>query len=944
MKCLVALLVGFALPAAGAIPTMAAGDDGPLVSFDACESYAVEQNNYRCFGEIAGRTGEWGKAIERLESLTAKQPDNPLVWWALGFVRQRGGVMDEAEAAYRRAADLFAAEGNPGEVSLLMYLYGLLIDEGRTEAALEVVARGEAAARRSGDPLLIAHAAVTRASAALLLFRYGEAERRLLEVEDWIESAAPAWLQSQWLKNIGLLRWAQGEEAATRDIHQRSAALNHQQGNFFQEASDRYALALLSLSAGDEGETTRALFEDVLALARRTGNRFVEGSSLVRLGVIADDGERARPLIRKGMKLLRAAGSLQGMFESGLALADHLATAEPKNVEEALALFDELYEEASRRGQYRDMATLLYHKSFHLWELARKFPAEPGWRESALAASWRSLDDAELVRDLQLDTLARARTFQASVDFFGIFVGQLLRQETGGAADDIAMAFQVLERMRARVLLDELDAAGARSSGEGEVAEQRAGVLRGIAAVQRQLLRMDLPPDDRRRQLNRLRRLELQEKSLRARLAGADPVVALVRDPQFATLREVQETLRNDEALLSFLISDRTGPQGFFKGGSWLLAVTSRGAGAYRLPDRTDLDPALEMYRSVLVDVGSAPVEGAVRLYQDLLGPALNDLPRHVRRLIVVPDGALHGLPFGTLRRTSGGPPLALEFEISVAPSATLWRRWRRQSRPGSSTPALALVDPQWAESSTPPETAALRQWALASTMKLGRLPFALQEGRSLVRRLGGDSRLLAGPEASEARLKTADLTRFAIVHFAAHALIDYDRPERSGVLLAPGDPAEDGLLQMREIVDLDLRGRTVILSACQSATGKVIPGEGVMGLAQAFFVGGARTVVGSLWPLQDSEAAVFFEAFYRHLARGVSTGTALAAAQRERIEAGAADSSWAGIILMGDRSLVLFPDGRPTPWPSLWIGGGVLLAVLAMLIFLARRRFSPGG
>lgn len=97
--------------------------------------------------------------------------------------------------------------------------------------------------------------------------------------------------------------------------------------------------------------------------------------------------------------------------------------------------------------------------------------------------------------------------------------------------------------------------------------------------------------------------------------------------------------------------------------------------------------------------------------------------------------------------------------------------------------------------------------------------------------------------------------------------------------------------------------------------------------------------MVGSLWPLQDDAAALFFEAFYRHLALGRSPGAALAAARRERIEAGAPDSAWAGIVLLGDGSLVPFPGGRHVPWSVLWIWGVALLAVMGTATFLIRTR-----
>jgi CHAT domain-containing protein len=204
---------------------------------------------------------------------------------------------------------------------------------------------------------------------------------------------------------------------------------------------------------------------------------------------------------------------------------------------------------------------------------------------------------------------------------------------------------------------------------------------------------------------------------------------------------------------------------------------------------------------------------------------------------------------------------------------------------------------------------AATREWALASGGPLGRLPHARAEGRAIAGRLGG-STLWMGDAASEEALKKSRLEGFGLLHFAAHAVADEERPERSAVLLAPGSPAQDGLLQSREIVDLPLEGRVVVLSACRTAGGSVLRGEGVLSLARAFFQAGSPAVVGSLWPLRDDETERLFDSFYLNLARGLSLGAALRNAQRDAMARGEPPAAWAGLVIAGDSSLVPFPGG----------------------------------
>jgi CHAT domain-containing protein len=230
--------------------------------------------------------------------------------------------------------------------------------------------------------------------------------------------------------------------------------------------------------------------------------------------------------------------------------------------------------------------------------------------------------------------------------------------------------------------------------------------------------------------------------------------------------------------------------------------------------------------------------------------------------------------------------------------------------------------------------------------LKLGSLPRARTEARSLVRALGDESRMVFGSEANERFLKQVDLGGYGIVHIAAHAVVDYDHPARSAVVLAPGSADEDGFLQIREIVDLDLEGRVVILSACRSATGTLLRGEGSLGLARGFFRAGARAVIGNLWPLRDDDAESLIRELGRQLARGRSLAGALAEARASRIAEGAPTDAWAGLILLGDGDFVPRPGGRGSLGAlSGWVlpvCGAVFLLFLSIVAYRRFRSSSP--
>jgi CHAT domain-containing protein len=185
--------------------------------------------------------------------------------------------------------------------------------------------------------------------------------------------------------------------------------------------------------------------------------------------------------------------------------------------------------------------------------------------------------------------------------------------------------------------------------------------------------------------------------------------------------------------------------------------------------------------------------------------------------------------------------------------------------------------------------------------------------------------------------VKEGGIDRFRVLHFATHGLVSERAPYRSALVLARAD-GEDGFLQAREIYGLRLRSDLVVLSACQTARGSVIQGEGVESLAGAFLHAGARSVVASLWNVNDERTATFMEAFYRHLAAGQPSAAALRAAKLELLAdpATASPRVWAAFVLIGDGSRPV-PIGTP-PSRRGWVLAGCVLAAV-VLAFLLRRR-----
>jgi CHAT domain-containing protein len=335
--------------------------------------------------------------------------------------------------------------------------------------------------------------------------------------------------------------------------------------------------------------------------------------------------------------------------------------------------------------------------------------------------------------------------------------------------------------------------------------------------------------------------------------------------------------------------------------------VTRDAVKAHPLPERHELEAAARMYARMVEGGDPGEAAAAARLYRELVAPALR-LPLAAKRLIVVADGALHLVPFAALRDPGEGP-LAARFDLTMAPSASLWRRWRARAWAAGSRSheVMVVADPE------PPG-------------EPGRLPHAREEALRVAEivdaevRAGAAATLPAGAAAAG----------FAMLHFAVHGVVDEERPERSALLLA------DGPLQIREIVNLALDGQVVVLSACGSAAGAVLRVEGVLGLHRAFLQAGARAVLGSLWSVRDDDSERLVTSLYDHLARGERLDAALAAAQRERMRAGAPPASWAWLVATGDGAArPLGARDRTRAWVVFWsVAAVVLLAAAA----LARR------
>ena len=498
----------------------------------------------------------------------------------------------------------------------------------------------------------------------------------------------------------------------------------------------------------------------------------------------------------------------------------------------------------------------------------------------------------------------------------------LRRGEVDRSIAELAFASDHLDSLRATLAGDQLRTLAFQTSG-GKLEEPDYGFARLIASY---VVAGRVQPAFRLAERRRAR--DLADRMLRAGGSAGPSRV----DDDAAGLRAPDDST----ALLEFVSGRWNQP-------STVFVLAGERLSAQVLPSMDSIGPRVERFLALL-QTGDAATRLAARLRADLLDSVLLRLPPRIRRLIIVPDEVLHRLPFDALA-FEDGRPLLTRFAISVAPSVQVAAALH--AREGGPLPAaiLAFGDPSFLGSGENSVAAAEYREAFEESGGLGRLPSARTEAKVVGRHARGATVRL-GREATEAFLKRAPLRGVGVIHFATHALVDDWTADRTALALAPGE-GEDGFLSPGEILGLDLPPSLVVLSACRTAGGPVVSGEGVQGLTAPLLAAGTRTVVATYWPVRDRSTVPMVRSFYRHLAAGHPVSEALREAKLEAIGRGAPVSEWAAFATVGDPLLRLELELPASPMRRLGYLGGLTAAGLAATLWgirLYRRRWTTAA
>jgi len=359
-----------------------------------------------------------------------------------------------------------------------------------------------------------------------------------------------------------------------------------------------------------------------------------------------------------------------------------------------------------------------------------------------------------------------------------------------------------------------------------------------------------------------------------------------------ASVAELRRQLGPSEHLIEFVLDAER---------SYALEVSQAGLAVHTLAGRAQIDRLVSRFLSSIKKKEPSSEAGQM-LYQQLLLPIVGKSPAS---LIIVPDSSLHLLPFGALVDERGAS-INSQLTLTVVPSATVYFTLKTAAQLKSATrPFLGVAYSQPDPQSPQPASNTRGIFDLRGAT-LPPLRFGGEEITEAANLLGPGSVILDGERASEAAVKAQQLRDFKIIHFAAHAVGNEAEPDRAAIVLAPGSSSEDGLWQAREIRQSRLNADVVVLSACETGVGRLEGQEGIMNLARAFLAAGARSVVASLWEVDDRSTATLMELFYERLATGLQVRDALHQAQLDFVrnyQEKAQPYYWAGFEVIGDGS-----------------------------------------
>jgi CHAT domain-containing protein len=668
---------------------------------------------------------------------------------------------------------------------------------------------------------------------------------------------------------IGLVQQFLGDHAAALDSYQHAHEIARQTNDRRLEGVVLFHLGWLHFLRHELADSVRS-YEASLAARRETGDRRGEALTLMNLGMTYSDlgqFEKALQYEREALPLIQSYGE-RGQEADVL---DHTGVALMglHRPEEAIGWH-------TRALEIRKAAGGRWSEPFSLSSRARALRAA-GRLEEAARDMREVVDIMELGRRNLSTRRFRASAFAGATRHYEHYVDLLM------ALRDDLTALSISERARARLTLDAVRDSLARAGGPaGDSVLMREDALRD--EIERRQRELDTAPPESAPALSG------GIDALRKDLRGVEEEIRL-RYPVLAEARNADA--RSVEQIRDDLLDDRTAVVEYFLGQekSYVWILTRDAIVSKELPPRAAVERAAVRLHTLLA-------AGDQRAKRRELDQALASLaamivprvPRPIDRLIIVPDGALFYVPFSALG-------LINRYEIVMAPSASalVLLRHGESARARAATTVAVFADPVFraddprvargAHSRIRPDPDLLRSASESGLRDLHRLPATRIEANAIGSLARGEVRKALDFDASRDAFLREELNHYRVVHFATHALVNAQHPELSGIVLSlvdrRGKPV-DGFLRVPDLYRLNGASDLVVLSACHTAAGRELRGEGIVGLVSGFMNGGTPRIVASYWDVKDQPTAELMKRFYRALfTSGASPAAALRTAQR---------------------------------------------------------------
>ena len=656
------------------------------------------------------------------------------------------------------------------------------------------------------------------------------------------------------LSELAIIYGQQNNRRQALAHFERAFAIAQEIGDHLMVGMLRHDMALQYKSFG-EHQRALEIYEELLKQMESYGDK--GGAAMVRdqIGkIFSEQGryEEALTYHRAAFAGLEAANKKHATAVSlNNIAAIHLVR---ENYTEALAVAQQAVPLARDSQRKVDLCVALTNLAYAQFGLNRLADAQQSFNEAVSLVETLRAQAAGTIEE-------RQRYFEDGLRAHHGLLSVLVK------ANQLPEALVFAERAKARALLDMLQQGrvNVQKTMTAKEREEEARLKSELTQLNKQLARLtqsDKQTANVAEAQTQLEKARLNYQAFQNALYTAHPELKTKRgEASIINQQELAELLPNaSSVLLEYVVTDEQ---------TFLFAITKTADNAaaqiqvHTLPiKRAELIRQIESFRQQLATRDLGFRVSASKLYDLLLKPAQAQL-RSKTNVVIAPDSNLWDLPFQALVN-NGGHFVIEDAAIAYAPSLTVLREMtrRRMNQTTTRTPAtlLAFGNPIAGGEKANHSGPALRAG------NLDPLPEAGEEVKTLARLYGASrSKVYIGAEAREDRVKS-EAGQAGILHFTTHGTLNNASPMYSYLTLAEGGPNDDGLLEAWELMQLDLKAELAVLSACETARGRIGSGEGVIGFSWAMFIAGVPSIVVSQWKVESAGTRDLMVNFHRSL------------------------------------------------------------------------------